>query len=127
MLVTGIALALICAFSVTAQAQEPAVKVVPGADANTIKVIYGYESQSPVEIRFTDETGTISLDRIKGRSFAHGFVKKYKVTREKGDAFWVQINSQDLAITYKLTAQPNGKWLANLEQTTYNYPAVASR
>jgi hypothetical protein len=127
-LLAGVVIAAISAFSLKAKAQvEPSVKIVPGLDSNTIKLIFGYETTGAVNITFSDADGVISSDRLKGNAVAHGFIKKYEVNRAKTDAFWVRINSKEVALTYKLTAQKDGKWAASLEQGTYNFPTVASR
>ncbi|MFM7430505.1 MAG: hypothetical protein ACKO1F_11465, partial [Flammeovirgaceae bacterium] len=76
-LVAGVVVAAISAFSLTAKAQgQPAIKVVPGMEKNTVKLIYGYDKNETVEVSFLDKTGTISTERIKAKNFNRGFIKK---------------------------------------------------
>lgn len=128
-LVAGVLVAAICALSITkAKAQEqPAIKVVPGMEKNIVKLIYGYDKNQAVTVSFLDKSGVISSERIKAKSFNRGFIKKYKIQRDQYDAVWMEIKSDDMAVTYKLIAPKEGQWTAQLEKATYNYPTVASR
>jgi hypothetical protein len=127
-LVAGVVVAAISAFSLTAKAQgQPAIKVVPGMEKNTVKLIYGYDQNETVEVSFLDKTGTISTERIKAKNFNRGFIKKYKIQRDQYDALWIEVKSNEVAVTYKLIAPTDGKWMAQLEKATYNYPTVALR
>lgn len=128
-LVLGLAVAALSVLSVkVSKAQnlaEPAVKVL-NANQNQLKVIYGYSSSQEVEVKFVGSEGIIETDRISGKDFGAGFIKKYDVRKLKGKAFSVEIDSKELSVTYKLTPAKDGKWLAQLEKTTFNYPVVAS-
>jgi hypothetical protein len=128
-LVAGVVVAAISAFTLTsAKAQsQPSVKVVPAMEKNTIKLIYGYDTNETVQVNFLDNDGLISSERIKGKNFDNGFVKKYKIQRNQYDAFWVEVKNDEMTVTYKVIAPKDGKWLAQLEKATYNYQAVASR
>lgn len=127
-LLAGVVVAAISAFSLSANAQEqPAIKVVPANEKNTIKLIYGYDKNQTVDISFSDKMGVIRTERIKAKNFNHGFIKKYKIARDQYDALWVEVKSDDMAVTYKLIAPKEGQWTAQLEKATYNYPTVASR
>jgi hypothetical protein len=120
--------AAISAFSLTTKAQgQPAIKVVPGMEKNTVKLIYGYDKNETVEVSFLDKSGVISSERIKAKNFNHGFIKKYKIQRDQYDAIWIEVKSNEVAVTYKLIAPTDGKWMAQLEKATYNYPTVALR
>jgi hypothetical protein len=127
-IIFGVVIAAISIFTITntkAQGQEPAIKVVPGAQPDMIKVLYGYDTDKLVEVRFTNADGIIKTDRISGKDFKGGFLKKYDVENMKGSSFWVEVESPELSVTYKMTAAKNGKWSAQLEKTTYNYTIVA--
>ncbi|MFM8739346.1 MAG: hypothetical protein ACKOC0_03985 [Cytophagales bacterium] len=127
-LLVGVVVAAISACTLSAKAQtQPAVKIIPGLQSNTIKLIYGYDRNETVEISFLDKTGVIRSEHIKAKNFNHGFVKKYKIQRDQYDAFWVEVKNSDMIVTYKLVAPKDGQWLAQLEKATYNYPTVASR
>lgn len=128
-LLFGVLVAVVSMISLgKAQAQLailPPVKIVP-AQKNMIKVIYTNPSEQQVEVKFVDDNGLIKRDKINGQTFGHGFAKKYKVQRNSDDSFWVQINSQDMSVTYKMTSTRNGLWSAELENTTY-HPVMASK
>lgn len=126
-LLAGVAVAAISAFSLTAKAQEqPLVKIVPGTE-RTIKLIFEHQPKNNVSVKFSDADGLISADKINASSYDRGFIKKYQVNRNKADAFWVHVTSKDMDLTYKLTAEREGQWTAQLEKATYNYQTVASR
>lgn len=112
----------------TAQPQdEPAVKILPAAEVGTLKVVYGYDSRSTVEVRFIGESGLLKTDRIKAGTFNKGFLKKYDVRRIKDNSFWVEISSAELKVRYKMVSSADGKsFIPHLEQTTYNHPLVAA-
>ncbi len=128
-LVAGVLVAAISVFSISkSHAQEqPAIKVVPGMEKNTVKLIYGYDTNQAVMVSFLDKSGVIRSERIKAKNFNRGFIKKYKIQRDQYDAVWMEIKSDDMAITYKLIAPKEGQWIAQLEKATYSYPTVASR
>lgn len=129
MMIAGVLVAIVASLSVkeaSAQTAAPAVKVIPTSDKDVIKLIYGYDAER-VDIKFSDASGIIASDRVKGKSFEGGFNKKYRVERNANKDFWIEVSSADLAVTYRMTAGSNGKWMAQLEKTTYNYPVVASK
>jgi hypothetical protein len=127
----GVAIAIIASVTLsTAHAQtleQPSVKVIPGSTLNTIRVIYGYSTDKAVEVTFFNNDGIIEKDVIKGKNFVDGFIKPYNVELMKGQAFWIEVESPQLTVTYKLVASKNGKWTPQLEKTTYNYSLFASR
>lgn len=106
--------------------EQPSIRVVSSNQDDIIKVIYGYDSEK-VEVKFLDGAGLITSDKIQGKTFDKGFIKKYKVERIKGGDFWVEVKSTELSATYRMRKDENGKWAAQLEKATYNYPAVASK
>ncbi len=127
-IILGVVVAAISTFTISkakAQAQEPAVKIVSTIDHDVIKVIYGYDTNEVVEVKFINADGIVKTDKINGKHFSGGFLKKYNVEKMQGGAFWVEVESPELSVTYKMTTAKNGKWSAQLEKTTYNYPIVA--
>jgi hypothetical protein len=127
-IIFGVVIAAISSFTISkanAQAQEPAVKIVSSIDPDMIKVIYGYDTNEGVEVKFTNADGLLKTDKIRGKDFKGGFLKKYDVEKMRGNAFWVEVESSEVSVTYKMTEAKNGKWSAQLEKTTYNYPIVA--
>lgn len=107
--------------------EQPAVRVVSSNQDNIIKLIYGYDSEKTVDVRFLDGNGTIVSDKIQGKSFEKGFIKKYKVELSKRNDFWVEVTNTELSVTYRMSKGEDGKWAAQLEKATYNYPVVASK
>lgn len=125
-LLTGVITALTAFFSVTAQSNDPAVKILPAAEQGILKVVYAHDSRNPVVVKFIDESGLLKTDRISAGSFNHGFLKKYDVSRIQSRSFWVEVSSGDLTVRYKLINDEKGRLVPYLEQTTYNHPMVAT-
>lgn len=130
-IIFGVAIAIIATFTLStshAQTQEqPAVKVVPTTQRDQLKVIYAYDTNQSVEVRFLDSDGLVKNDIVNGKDFVGGFLKNYNVETMRGHAFWIEIESPELLVTYKIMPSKSGKWTAQLEKTTYTYPTVASR
>lgn len=120
-LIAGLAIALVAA-AVTANSQslEPAVKIIPSAQDGIFKVIYGYESEQAVQVKFFNEQGLLKLDKIKAEKFENGFVKKYDVRNVTAGDFWIEVASANLTVTYKMAEQKNRAYQPILESTTYN-------
>ena len=116
---------------VAAQAQEinePAVKILPTTKRGIIKVLYAYNSGQSVLVKFFNEDGVLLTDKIKGKEFNNGFIKKYDVRNIATETFFVEISSETMSFIYKLTASADGKDLTPvLENASYKYPAVAAR
>jgi hypothetical protein len=125
-LLTGVIIALTAFFAVTAQSNDPAVKILPAAEQGTLKLVYAYDSGNPVVVKFIDENGLLKTDRISEGSFNNGFLKKYDVSRIKARGFWVEVSSGDLTVRYKMVNDQKGRLVPYLEQTTYNHPMVAT-
>ena len=129
MLILGVVIAVISAITVSrAKAQDgqlPAVKIISTDISDVVKLIYGYDSREPVMVKFLGKDGIFFQDRVKGENLISGFSKKYKLRPTPGSDIRVEVSSNELSVTYHLTVGKNGKWTAQLETTTYNYPVVA--
>lgn len=125
-LLTGVIVALTVSFAVTAQSNDPAVKILPAAEQGTLKLVYAHDSRNPVVVKFIDENGLLKTDHIRAGSFNHGFLKKYDVSRIQAASFWVEVSSGDLTVRYKMVNDQKGRLVPYLEQTTYNHPMVAT-
>lgn len=127
-LVAGVMVVIMSAFTISrAHAQaEPAVKVY-ATGSEEIKLIFGYDSPGSVEVKFLSGNDVIGRDRINGKSFNGGFTKKYRLLQGETSKLRLEINSPEISVTYALTAGADGRWKAELEQSTVNHPAVASR
>lgn len=130
-LILGVVIAFISAFTVSrAKAQDgqlPDVKIISTDVSDVIKVIYGYDATEPVTIKFLGTDGVFFEDRVQGETLINGFSKKYKLRPTPGDDIRVEVGSADVSVTYLLTVAKNGKWTAQLESTTYNYPVIAMK
>ena len=124
-LVTILSLAFV---SVNAQlASEPAVKILPTNEQGILKVLYAYDTDQSVEVRFLDDDGLITSDKIKAAKTAHGFSKKYNVRNIKSGTFWIEVKAANVSVIYKVTGSSDGKaYTSALEKATFNYPSVAS-
>jgi Flp pilus assembly protein CpaB len=109
-----------------AQGQDiPAVKVISTDQSDMIKVIYAYNAVSPVKIKFTNAEGLLFEEKLKGKGLERGFMKRYNVEEIKGDIFWVEIESQELSVKFKVTPSKTEKLSSQLEKVTHNFPAIA--
>lgn len=119
---------IIAAFTFAASgafAQEsPAIKIYQSGEY--LKVVFGYDSTVPVSIDFLDNKGSFGSDRIHQTTFDKGFIKKYQLTREGRETFWVDVKNNVVSARFKLTATPKGQWVSALETVTYNNP-IAKR
>ncbi len=104
--------------------QEPFVKIIPTAQKDIIKVIFAYNSEEAVSVKFSNRDEVLKTDKVSPKDFEGGFSKKYNVEKMDDKPFWVEISNSALSVTYKMKSQ-NGKWLAQLEKTTYTNPIVA--
>lgn len=131
MLILGVVVAALSTITISSvQAQEtplPAVKIISTDKLDEVKLIYGYDSSMPVTITFSGYNGIFFQDKVKGENLENGFSKKYKIAPTRGKDVWVEVSSPELSVTYKMEVAKNGKWTAQLEKTTYNYPVVASK
>lgn len=110
------------------QASEPAVKILPTDEKGVLKVLYAYDTDQAVEVKFLSEDGVLTRDKIKASAFQNGFSKKYDVRNIKSANFWIEVSSPSLTVTYKMTESADQKSLeAFLEKTVYNNSLVASK
>lgn len=128
---TIILASLVTLFSVSLYAQqtsEPAVKILPTDEKEVLKVLYAYDTDQAVEVKFLSEDGVLTRDNIKASAFQNGFSKKYDVRNIKSANFWIEVSSPSLTVTYKMTESADQKSLeAFLEKTVYNNSLVASK
>jgi hypothetical protein len=127
-IIFGIVIAAVSSISIATKAQvnQPDIRIVPIDNPNVIKLIYGYNTQESVKITFTQsDNTTILTDKINGNDFVGGFQRKYDMRKIEDNIFWVEVTSPELSARYKVAHDKNGRWSAQLEKTTYNYPIVA--
>lgn len=127
-IVSGLVVMLSVIFgAASAQVIEPAVKILPAAGKGVLKVLYAYDSDNAVEVKFLSENGLIKSDKIKAGSFQKGFSKKYDVSGIKSKSFWVEVISSEITVRYKMIESKDRKsFVPYLEKTTYNHPLVAT-
>ncbi len=121
---------LLLMFVVAVQAQsisEPAVKVLPTNQPGVIKVIYGYDTDKMVNVKFFNDDMTFMSDMISGKSFKNGFTRRYDVTNIAEKSFFVEVSSENLSVVYRLKVTENGNVLVPLiENASYSFADVAS-
>lgn len=128
--ILGLTVAILSVISLTktnAQTLDQSlIMVVPDANKDLIKVIYNYNSPDNVEVKFMDADGLILKDKIKGDTFDGGFAKKYEVNRSRSDEFWLEVSNPEFSVTYMLTTNKDGRWIAAFQKATQQ-SALASR
>lgn len=128
-LVCGALMVAVSALALTqANAQtQPTIKILPG-EKDMIKVMYSGKANGSVIVRFAEGDGSSILsDRIKSKNFNKGFLKKYKLNRDAGDFFLVEVSDRDTFVRYRVFSNAVNEWSAQLEKETYSYPVVASK
>lgn len=106
-------------------AQAPAIKVLPGADGRTLKLLVVGADES-VEVKFFGSEGEITTDIIKDKD-GESFVKKYDVRKLTLPEFWMEINTAGVSTTYKVVVPSKTKKLVPmLAKTIYTYPLIAA-
>lgn len=128
-IICGVVVAAISTFVISqarAQVQDiPAVKVISTDQTDVIRVIYAYNSNSPVTVKFLNSEGIAYEEKLSGREIEKGFSKKYDVEKMKGDDLWIEIVGQEISATFRMATTKNGKWTAHLEKVTHNFPVLA--
>jgi len=128
-IICGVVVAAIGTFVMSrahAQVQDiPAVKVISTNKTDVISVIYAYNTSSPVIIKFINSEGLVYEEKLSGGDVEGGFSKKFNIGKMRGDDLRIQIDGQELSVTFKLAASKNGKWGAQLEKVTHNFPVLA--
>jgi hypothetical protein len=122
---------LLSAASFHANAQEstePSVKILPTTEKGILKVLYAYDNDQDVSVRFFSAGETFCYDKVKAGKFENGFLKKYDVSKVFPNDFWIEVSSPALTVTYKMVKRKGQKTYESvLTETTYNNPAIASR
>jgi hypothetical protein len=109
------------------QSNEPAVKILPTTDKGIVKVLYAYDNDQEVSIRFFNEVGTLCFDKVKANAFENGFTKKYDISKVFPQDFWIEVSSPAMSATYKMIKRRGQKaYEPVLEKTSYNHPTIAS-
>src|SRR5579871_6353126 len=104
-ILAGLVVALILACgAVSAQNDDPAVKILPSTEGGVLKILYAYSSSEPVKITFTGAQDLNQIDYVRGSNFPTGFSKKYDIRNIEVDAFWIEVKSSKLSVVYKMTA-----------------------
>ncbi len=125
--------ALVTVFSASAVATmaqssaEPAIKVLPTNQKGIIKVLFAYDTQQPVTVKFYADGDLVGTDNIKTKSLKKGFTKKYDVSNINSQNFTMEISSDNVSVTYQiLESEGTLSYAPFLLKTTYNYALTAS-
>jgi opacity protein-like surface antigen len=126
-IIAGLVSLLTLAFSAaSAQSVEPAVKIIPAAQPGVFKVIYAYDTDQAVKVKFFNKSGLLELDNVRPEKFSNGFSKKYDVSNIESGDFWVEVAASNISVTYKMTKSKSKKtYQPVLESTTYNNTLTA--
>lgn len=112
--------------SASAQTLEPAVKIIPTSENGIYKLIFAYDSDQTVQVKFfNNKEGVLKLDRIQPEKFENGFSKKYDVSNIDSKDFWVEVSSSKLSVRYKMT-KGSKAYEPVLESTTFVNTLTAS-
>ena len=103
------------------QSAEAIVRVFPSTQKGVLKILYAHDIDQSVEVKFFNEEGIITSDKIKGKANPHGFLKKYDIRQLKSENLWVEVSSSTLSVTYKLVASKDNNITPLLEKTTTTY------
>jgi hypothetical protein len=115
-------IALLAAFTfasgqtIAQSVEENSIKILPGKNANMIKVLYTANSSSPVEVRFSTKEGIVGYDKIKNQPA--GFLKKYDVKHINKHEYWVEVSSANTSVTYHIVPTKDNTLSAYLEKRT---------
>lgn len=127
-IILGIFVAIITTFTfANSNAQgldEPAIKVVPTSEKDVVKVIYGYHTNADVQVKFVSLDGTLKVDKINAKDFEEGFIRKYSLKDIQRNDLRVEVSGSEVSATYFLK-HIDGRWVAQLEKSSYNHPIVA--
>jgi hypothetical protein len=98
---------------------ESKVKILPGATANIVKVLYAEESSSPVTVKFITNTRGEKTDKV--RNFRNGFLKRYDVSKINDADYLIEVSSDKMTVTYRIVpAADKSHFVAQLAGTRYN-------
>lgn len=91
-----------------------------------LKLIYAYEANGTVRVKFIGSEGVLKSDRITASDNSRGFSKKYDLRNVREKLMWVEVSSPEMTVTYRLETSGTG-WTSHLEEATYHFTAVAAR
>jgi hypothetical protein len=122
------AMILFTAMSVSAQLRNDAhVKILGTPEPGVIKLLYGLDSQEPLNVKFSTHSGIVASDRIKGK-YPKGFMKRYDVRQISENQFWVEIASSNRTTVYRIVPSRDGKsFISHLERADYRQDFVAQK
>ena len=111
--------------SASAQSIEPAVKILPTTEKGIYKVIYAYDSDQAVQVKFfNNKEGLLKLDRVQPERFENGFSKKYDISNIDYGDFWVEVVSSNLSVRYRMVKDGKSHQPV-LETATFNNTLAA--
>ena len=121
---------MLAVLSTSVQAQslnEPIIKILPSNQPGLLKILYVHDTDRSVDIKFYNDEGLISSDRIKGGTFKRGFLKRYDVSRINSERFRIEISDESRSLWYTVVgADDNKTYTCVYERTTYLQPIVTA-
>ena len=123
-----IAATSLAAINVNAQSPDPShVKIMRTPEVGVIKLLYANETNEPVTVTFSNASGEVQTDRIKG-TYAKGFLKRYDVRAIYDKDFRIEISNSHLTVVYHIIPEKNNNnFVAHLEKTIYTDDVIASK
>ena len=86
---------------------DPVIKILPTPTANTLKLLYVNDTDGTVQVKFYQGAYLIKKDKIKGKDFENGFVKRYDLSELEAGIYQVEIISDGMSVKYELSVNPD--------------------
>jgi hypothetical protein len=107
---------------------DPKVKILPSADRDILKVLFVSEINEPVTVTFFKGSEIVATDKISGRSYSKGFLKKYDVGSINDKDFTIEVKSAHQSATYKVIPSiSSGGFVAQLERLSSSTEFMVKR
>ncbi|MEM9856381.1 MAG: hypothetical protein AAF843_03440 [Bacteroidota bacterium] len=107
---------------------DPIVKILPLPTANMLKLLYVNDVEGAVQVKFYSGNALIKRDKIRGRNFEKGFVKKYDLSDLKAGIYQVEVISGGMSVKYELSVNPGQPlWARTWENHLSPEQAIASK
>ena len=127
-IIVGLVVAFVASQTISYGQGEPAVKILPTSKKGVFKVLYAYDTDQIVTVKFYNEEGLNKTDKIKPNAFQHGFSKKYDARHLESGNFWVEVAAANVSVTYRMVESGDGRTFEPLlEKTTYHQKDLASK
>ena len=86
---------------------DPVIKILPSKAASTLKLLYVSDMKGSVLVNIYGDKGLVRRDRIRGKEFEGGFLRKYDLSDLKAGTYQVEIISEGMSVKYELSVNPD--------------------